>query len=226
MKSAPAHTAVLAGMVAVITGTGPNSIATARAVARAGASIALAAPDEEAMVRTVRTVRAAGAEAIAVPTDLGDRGAVRRLVATALDNFGRLDLAVNSPRPVRHPGALAVPDCRAVYLAMEFELPAIAASGGGAVVNSATTPGTGESDEAQCVVGLSLAAATDHADRAVRVNTVVAGAGGPADFARIAVWLCSHEAAHVTGTAIPLSFAPSRFSRPGEVARGRARTSP
>jgi NAD(P)-dependent dehydrogenase (short-subunit alcohol dehydrogenase family) len=214
-----ARRAVLAGSTAIITGTGATSVATAQAFASAGASVALASRDELSMMRTVRGIEGRGGRAFAVPTDLSNAEAVERLVSITMDAFGRIDLAVNVPGPVDAPPGDPGHSCRAVYVAMQYELPAIIEAGGGAIVNAATTPAGRGSEDGQCVIGLSRATALDHEDRGVRVNALVSGVGTPADFASAAVWLCSDRAAHVTGTAVPLGLRPGGRAQPTQPGR-------
>lgn len=210
LKPTPADRAVLAGSAAIVTGTGPSSITTAWAFASAGASVALASTDDLSIARAARGIKASGGRAVALPTDLTDTEAVRRLVAAAKEAFGALDLAVNIPGAAVGGQAAIAANCRAVYLAMHFELPAIVEAGGGAIVNGATTPVGRGSEDGQCVIGLSRATALDHDDRGVRVNALMSGGGTPADFAAAAVWLCSERAAHVTGAAVPVGLRPGR----------------
>lgn len=205
-----AERTVLHGSAAIITGTGPSSLATAWAFASAGASVALASTDDLSIARAARRINAGGGSAVALPTDLSDTRAVRRLVSAAKEAFGRVDLAVNIPDTGDGGHADNVENCRAVYLAMQFELPAIVEAGGGAIVNAATTPTGRRAEDGQCIIGLSRAAALDHLDRGVRVNALIAGAGSPADFAGAALWLCSERAAHVTSVAVPAGLRPGR----------------
>jgi NAD(P)-dependent dehydrogenase (short-subunit alcohol dehydrogenase family) len=209
----------LKGSAAIVTGTGAASVATAQAFASAGASVALASRDDLSMMRTVRGIEARGGRAVAVPTDLSDADAVERLVWVSMEAFGRIDLAVNVPGPVDAPPGDPGHTCRAVYVAMEHELPAIVESGGGAIVNAATTPAGRGSEDGQCVVGLSRATALEHEDSRVRVNALVSGVGTPADFASAAVWLCSDRAAHVTGAAVPLGLRPGGPPQPTQPGR-------
>jgi NAD(P)-dependent dehydrogenase (short-subunit alcohol dehydrogenase family) len=213
------HPGVLAGNAAIVAGTGARSVATAQAFASAGASVAMAGRDELSMMRAAQGIEARGGRALAVPTDLSDAESIERLVSVAADAFGRVDLAVNVPGSVDAPSGDPGSACRVVYVAMEHELPAIVEAGGGAIVNASTTPVGRGSEDGQCVIGLSRATALDHEDRGVRVNAVVSGVGTPADFATAALWLCSREAAHVTGAAVPLGLRPSRRSQPTQPGR-------
>jgi len=81
----------------VITG-GSSGIgrATGRRFAAAGANVVLAARSEAALEEAVAECRAAGGRAIAVPVDVADPAGPVRLVNRALQDFGRVDVWVNS----------------------------------------------------------------------------------------------------------------------------------
>ena len=207
-QSPSAHRPVLAGSAAVIAGTGATNAAAAQAFASAGASVALLGLDDLSMMRAARGIEARGGRAIALPADLGDARAVERAVSAAVDAFGRIDLAVNAPNAVDVHAGDSGDSCRTVYLVMQHELPAIIEAGGGAIVNASGTLAGRGSEDGRCVVGLSRAAALDHAGSGVRVNALMTGAGTPADFASAAVWLCSDRAAHITGAAVPAGLRP------------------
>jgi len=204
--------AVLAGRSALVTGAGPAGVATARALAKAGAAVALAGEDDLALLRTARRIAAGGGRAMPLPADVRDPEALRRVLASAGESLGALDLAVNTIGAAGGVRGDAHAGCRAVYLAMSLELPALIASGGGAIVNAATDPAGRHGLESHCIVGLTRAAAMDHLDRGVRVNAIVDGT--PAEFAAVAVWLCSDRAAQVTGEAIPAAPA-AQPTQPG-----------
>lgn len=83
--------------VAVVTGASSGlGRATAVALARAGYTVVVAARRGEALEDTARQCRAAGGVALAVPTDVTVEADVARLVAAALDAWGRIDLWVNN----------------------------------------------------------------------------------------------------------------------------------
>jgi NAD(P)-dependent dehydrogenase (short-subunit alcohol dehydrogenase family) len=86
-----------AGKVAVITGAASGF---GRAFAEKGASLGmklvLADVNPEALLQAVDALRAGGAEAIGVPTDVSDAAQVEALAQAALDAFGKLHLLFNN----------------------------------------------------------------------------------------------------------------------------------
>ena len=73
----------LAGRLALVTGASRGiGAATAEAIAAAGAHVALAARDADALESVVRRIHAAGGEATAVPTDVSRSEDVERLFDT------------------------------------------------------------------------------------------------------------------------------------------------
>jgi len=83
--------------VMVITGaTSGIGLTTARAAARKGASLVLAARDHAALDTLVAELRAAGSEALAVPTDVGAQNEVAALGRAAIQRYGRIDTWVNN----------------------------------------------------------------------------------------------------------------------------------
>jgi NAD(P)-dependent dehydrogenase (short-subunit alcohol dehydrogenase family) len=190
----------LRGRVAMVTGAGRGSAAVAAALAESGASVVIGAPDELAIARVARSVEGRGGRALALGTDLGDPDGVARLTDEALAVFGRLDVAVNAPGRTRGLDDLAEPDCRGVYFAVRHQLPAIAASGGGSIVNVALGP-LGWSDDARCVAGLTRASALEHAGSGVRINALARGPGSRG-FVEAACWLCSDAASELNGALV------------------------
>lgn len=85
----------LSGQVAVVTG-GNRGIgrAIALAMARAGASVAIAARTETTLGQVGREVEAIGGECLAVSCDISDPASVEALGSSVLKRFGRADVVV------------------------------------------------------------------------------------------------------------------------------------
>lgn len=87
----------LAGKRAVLTGASSGiGAALAHALARAGVRVALAARSADKLNGVAAAIRAAGGDAVAVPTDVTSPDDRERLVETAVAAFGGLDLLVNN----------------------------------------------------------------------------------------------------------------------------------
>ena len=83
--------------VLVVTGASSGiGRATAEAFAAAGTSLVLAARGQTALDEVADQFRQAGAEVLVVVTDVTEAGALERLVAAAVERFGRIDVWINN----------------------------------------------------------------------------------------------------------------------------------
>ncbi|MGH7802750.1 MAG: SDR family oxidoreductase [Candidatus Binatia bacterium] len=83
------------GRAAIVSGIGPGlGRSIARALAREGADVALAARTQESLDSVADEVRAFGRRAVAVPTDVSRPDECARLVETAKRELGRIDVLV------------------------------------------------------------------------------------------------------------------------------------
>jgi NAD(P)-dependent dehydrogenase (short-subunit alcohol dehydrogenase family) len=220
---------LLEGRRAIVTGASRGIGAEiARAMARAGAAVALAARDAEALARVAKQIEDEGGRAVAVPTDVSDPAAVERMVATAVRELGGLDAAVNNaaggghlPTPLAEVGpeqfrsALAI-SLEGVFLSLRSEIPAMLQAGGGAIVNMTSTAGfeavgglAGYVSAKHAVIGLTKVAALDYAAQGIRVNAI---APGPTLTERLQA--AGEEAQQKAGSAVPVR----RLGRPAEIA--------
>ena len=232
----------LEGKVAIITGASRGiGAAAARRFAAEGAKVVLAARDGAALEALVAEI---GDSALAVQTDVADEASVKGLVEAAVARFGRLDLAFNNAAD--HHGLTPLADIsvedfdhtlavslRGVFISMKYEIPAMLASGGGAIVNMSSTAGVAAGTAGLSsyvaakhgVIGLTKAAALDYAEKGIRVNALMPGPiltrpemeaanvgqwipmkriGTPEEVAAAAAWLCSDESAFITGTSLAI----------------------
>ncbi len=85
------------GKVVVITGASSGlGAATARHLSAQGASVTLGARRGDRIQSLAEELTSKGGKALAVPTDVTRLGAVTRLVETAVEKFGRLDVMLNN----------------------------------------------------------------------------------------------------------------------------------
>lgn len=87
----------LTGKRVILTGaTGGIGRAMAEALVRAGARVALAARTADALGQLAGNLRDAGGDVVAVPTDVTGPDDRQRLIDTAVQSFGGLDMLVNN----------------------------------------------------------------------------------------------------------------------------------
>jgi NAD(P)-dependent dehydrogenase (short-subunit alcohol dehydrogenase family) len=237
------------GKAGLVTGAaGGIGRATALALAREGAAGVLVtdlgsrrADGEE----TVRLIEQEGGHAAFVAGDVRVEADCRAVVEATLDAFGHLDFAHNNAgigltntvvdtTEADFDEVIAV-NLKGVWLGMKHQIPRMRESGGGAIVNTASLAGLCAVPSLAAyvaskhgVIGLTRAAAVEHADDGIRVNCVCPAAirterieamaperqrelmapqalrrmGEPSEVAESVVWLLSDRASFVTGAAL------------------------
>jgi NAD(P)-dependent dehydrogenase (short-subunit alcohol dehydrogenase family) len=179
------------GKVVVITGAaGGIGRAAALRLAVEGARLVLVDLDKKGLDESVSAAGAAGASAIAVEADVTSRPDVEGYVGRALDRFGAIDGFFNNagilgavtplteyPEDV-FDRVMAV-NVKGVWLGLRAVGAAMAARGGGAIVNTASIAGLRGGTHLiayyaakHAVVGLTRAAARELARHGIRVNAV------------------------------------------------------
>src|SRR6266540_400492 len=151
LRPASFRRGLFGGKVAIITGASHGiGASTARIFADAGATVVLAARDEQALAAVAKEIDAAGGQALVVPTDVVDASSVEHLVERTLAAYGRLDAAFNNagggyiPVPIADIAVeefdrVVAVNLRGVFLSMKYQIPAMLESGGGSIVNMTST---------------------------------------------------------------------------------------
>jgi NAD(P)-dependent dehydrogenase (short-subunit alcohol dehydrogenase family) len=175
--------------IAIITGAaGSIGAASARRFVAEGARVVLSDLQPEPLLRLVAEL---GDRVVAVPGDVSDEAIVERVVATALDAFGGLDVAFANAGifgaaapiidydPATFDRVLAV-NVRGPFLLAKHALRAMRDGGSmiitSSVVGLTSDPGiAGYATSKHAVVGLMRTAAKEMAPRGIRVNTLHPG---------------------------------------------------
>ncbi len=222
------------GQVALVTGASSGmGLATARAFAAHGASVALADINEDALRAANDELTSTGQQALAVVCDVSDEDQVAALVNRTVATYGRLDMAFNNAGIQVPPSDAAdepagifervnAINLRGVWACMKHELRQMREQGSGAIVNCSSLgglvglPGRASYHASKHgVLGLTKSAiatpmvanmeANGELDMAEAIRNQPIGRLGTADeIAAAVLWLCSPGASFVVGVALPV----------------------
>jgi NAD(P)-dependent dehydrogenase (short-subunit alcohol dehydrogenase family) len=158
----------LGGKVAIVTGAasyhGDDTLRqpgqgseTAGLLASLGAAVVLADINGGAAAKRAERIRAAGGDAVAVTTDVSDEAQVARMVQTALDEFGRLDILHNNAANLQtlfDPGDPDITEMKVetwdmlmrtlllgTMLGCKHAIPAMVSTGGGSIICTSSVSG-------------------------------------------------------------------------------------
>jgi NAD(P)-dependent dehydrogenase (short-subunit alcohol dehydrogenase family) len=185
---------ILGGKAIIVTGAGGGiGRAACSVLAAAGARLVVSDVAQEAGEETTRIVTSEGGEAVFVAADLASEEAIAGLVAKTVESYGRLDGAFNNAGVEQRNKPLADLtlaewqraidiDLTAVFLCIKHQVKAMLETGGGSIVNTASSLGqvglAGASEYCAAkhgVIGLTRAAGADYGPHGIRVNAVLPG---------------------------------------------------
>ena len=181
--------------VALITGASSGiGRATGEAFAARGAKVVLAARREHELATLTSEIESRGGRASSVVTDVAIAKDVERMVAHAIETFGRLDYAVNNAGiEGQLSGITDLPEeewdrvlninLKGNFLCMKYEARAMLAGGhGGAIVNVGSVnsflgfpTGSAYAASKHGQIGLTTSVSAELAPQGIRVNLVCPG---------------------------------------------------
>ncbi|KRF23166.1 SDR family NAD(P)-dependent oxidoreductase [Phycicoccus sp. Soil803] len=184
-----------ADRVVLATGTASGlGLAAARQFANEGASLVLVDRDEQSLRDVVVELSGMGANVVPVVGDVSRALTAQEAVRTALSQFGRLDVLFNNAGidPLEATTLVETTEdlwdsiinvnVKSAYLFAKEAIPAMIATGGGAIVNTASSAGMRASAQ-EAAYGISKAAiialtrslARDFSAQGIRTNAICPG---------------------------------------------------
>jgi NAD(P)-dependent dehydrogenase (short-subunit alcohol dehydrogenase family) len=178
---------------AIVTGgAGGIGRATSLAFAAEGASVAVVDLNAEAAEAVAQEIREAGGTAVAIAADVSNEDDILRVVETANESFGGIDVVFNNAGIIRRTTAVETTveewdrvfgvNVRAIFLMCKHVVPIMKANGGGSIVNTGSGWGLKGGGQAisycaskGAVVNMTRALAIDHGPDGIRVNSVNPG---------------------------------------------------
>jgi 3-oxoacyl-[acyl-carrier protein] reductase len=183
----------LTGRVALVTGASQGiGHACALALAREGASLALAARNRQKLDELASEIAAAGGKAAAFVMDVSDEEQVKAGIKSALAQFGKIDILVNNAGITRDQlvmrmkradwDAVLNTNLTSAYLCIQQAIGSMLKQRWGRIVNITSIIGqTGQAGQANYaaskagLIGLTMAMAREVASRNITCNAIAPG---------------------------------------------------
>jgi NAD(P)-dependent dehydrogenase (short-subunit alcohol dehydrogenase family) len=181
--------------VAIVTGGGSGMGRSACVLfAKEGAKVVVAELDAKSGQETVEMIKKAGGKAVFIKTDVSIPSDCQRMVRTAVDTYGKLDVLFNNAGIIAWEGVPLADatiemlnkvidvNLKGVFYGMKYAIPEMIKSGGGSIINTASNviDRTMYHFGGYCaskggVMALSRQAATDYITQNIRVNSILPG---------------------------------------------------
>jgi NAD(P)-dependent dehydrogenase (short-subunit alcohol dehydrogenase family) len=187
----------LDGKVAIVTGAGSssegigNGKATAILFAREGAKVLLVDMFEDRVAETETLITNEGGECSTVIADVTSADDCERMVATAVERYGRLDILDNNVGISIRADVTEVTEeqwdhimnvnVKSIMLASKYAVPVMKRGGGGAIINISSMAGlranssTPYTTSKAAVIGITKSLAGDHGRDGIRANCIAPG---------------------------------------------------
>jgi NAD(P)-dependent dehydrogenase (short-subunit alcohol dehydrogenase family) len=183
----------LAGKVAIVTGAGHGiGRSTALAMAAEGAAVLVADREAESGAQVVGEISAAGGQGAFQLVDVGDTREVERMVAAAIERWGRLDVLVNNVGVAISGTVVDISEddwnrvlnvnLTSVWRGMKFAIPEMLKQGGGSIVSVSSIQSlqgfhnwSGYAASKGGINALTQQAAIEYAPHKIRINAVAPG---------------------------------------------------
>lgn len=186
---------VLADKVAIVTGASSGiGRAAAKLFAAEGAKVVVSARRMAELESLVAEIKSAGGTAAAVAGDVRDEALAKKLVDTAVERFGGLDIGFNNAGTTGEMGPVSGmslaswhetldTNLTSAFLSAKYEVPAMIARGGGSLIFTSTFVGytVGISGTAAYaaskagVIGLVKVLAAEYGAQGIRANALLPG---------------------------------------------------